>query len=169
MENKNKINLLNTFGRFSNWVSKSTGNPEAFIIAGGIIIIWAITGPAFNFSEKWLLAINTTTTIITFLMVFIIQQSQNRETAAIQIKLNELIAANKDASNRVVGVENLAEKELAELKEFYEKMAEFMKNRKDLFSSHSVDKPDKINPGLTSYNNIKEDEQTEGRNKLPDQ
>jgi low affinity Fe/Cu permease len=131
-----------SFGKFSNWVAKFTGSPAAFIGSAVIVLVWALTGPVFHYSDTWQLVINTGTTVITFLMVFVIQQSQNKETSAIQIKLNELIAANKNASNRVVGIENLSEAELKDLKEFYDKMAELVKTHKDLFTSQSVDKPD---------------------------
>src|SRR5437868_9645415 len=88
------------FNGFSNVVTKATGTPAAFIIALMVIVVWAITGPIFKFSDTWQLVINTGTTIITFLMVFVIQHSQNKDTKAIQLKLNELIAASGDASNR---------------------------------------------------------------------
>src|SRR5206468_7709272 len=95
----------------------------AFILAFLIIIIWAITGPVFKFSDTWQLVINTGTTIITFLMVFVIQQSQNKDTIALQIKLNELIASSKDASNRLIDVEDLTPEELETLKKFYIQLA----------------------------------------------
>ena len=97
---KNKKGLSKTFDAFSTKVTKLSGSPGAFIIALSTIIMWAITGPVFNYSDTWQLVINTGTTIITFLMVFVIQQSQNKDTIALQIKLNELIAANQNASNR---------------------------------------------------------------------
>src|SRR4051794_19295637 len=92
------------FNQFSHYITKATGKPAAFILAFVIIIVWAISGPIFHFSDTWQLVINTGTTIITFLMVFVIQQSQNKDTLAIHLKLNELIAANKYASNRLVNV-----------------------------------------------------------------
>ncbi len=131
-----------SFGKFSNWIAKFTGSPAAFIMAVMGIITWGVTGPLFHYADTWQLVINTSTSVITFLMVFVIQQSQNRETAAIQIKLNELIAANKNASNRVVGIENLSEMELESMKDFYDKMAEIVRANKELFTIQSVDKPD---------------------------
>lgn len=139
-----KGNFSAYFEKFSNWVAKFTGSPVAFIMASLVIFIWIVTGPVFHYSDTWQLVINTSTTVITFLMVFVIQQSQNKETAAIQIKLNELIAANKNASNRVVGVENLSGTELQSLKDFYDKMAELVKTHQDVFTIQSIDKPDQM-------------------------
>src|SRR5690242_19894696 len=90
------------FDKISTKVTKATGHPAATIIAFLLILVWGVTGPIFDYSDTWQLVINTSTTIITFLMVFIIQQSANKETMAIQLKLNELIAANKNASNQLV-------------------------------------------------------------------
>lgn len=93
-----------------------------------MVIIWAATGPVFKFSEVWQIVINTGTTIITFLMVFLIQKAQNKDSKAIQIKLNELIAANEKANNRMVDIEDLTEDELDELHKLYEKFGKFPKN-----------------------------------------
>ena len=114
----------NFFERFANSATKFTGSSAAFIIATLIVIIWAVTGPVFNYSETWQLVINTGTTIITFLMVFLIQKAQNKDSKAIQIKLNELIASNEKASNRIVDIEDLTEKELDQLHSFYEKLSD---------------------------------------------
>src|SRR6478736_8097209 len=102
----------NLFENFANAATKFTGSSPAFIGAAAIVILWAVTGPLFDYSETWQLVINTGTTIITFLMVFVIQQSQNKDTVALHLTLNELIAANKFASNRLVDVEDLTEDEL---------------------------------------------------------
>jgi low affinity Fe/Cu permease len=123
-------------------VTKAAGRPIATILAFFIVLLWAVTGPIFNFSDTWQLFINTTTTVITFLMVFIIQQSQNKDTTAIQLKLNELIACNTRASNRLIDIEDLTEEELAVLKKFYVKLSELAENEKDLYSSHSIDEAD---------------------------
>src|SRR5436190_21484458 len=109
----------NIFERLSSKVSKVTGSTAAFIVAVVGIIIWLLTGPAFNYSNTWQLVINTGTTIITFLMVFLIQRSQNKESLAMQIKLNELIACNRLASNRLIDIEDLSEAELNTLERFY--------------------------------------------------
>ncbi len=129
----------NLFSRFSEWVMHFTGSPKAFFIAFATIIIWSICGPIFHFSDTWQLVINTSTTIITFLMVFIIQQSQNRDTLAIHLKLNELIAANGEASNRLVCSEDLTEEELRVLKEFYTRLSALSRDGQSLHQSHSID------------------------------
>jgi low affinity Fe/Cu permease len=95
------------FHRFANAVTRISGRPVASVMAFLLIIVWAITGPFFGFSNTWQLVINTGTTIITFLMVFVIQQSQNKDTMAVQLKLNELIASQKNASNRLIDIEDL--------------------------------------------------------------
>ena len=111
--------LFKTFDRFSNKVTKATGSPVAFMIAVGVVLLWALTGPIFKFSDTWQLVINTGTTIITFLMVFVIQQSQNKDTMALHLKMNELIAASRTASNRLIDAEDLGEEELTAIKNFY--------------------------------------------------
>jgi low affinity Fe/Cu permease len=131
--------LGRAFNKISGWVTRKTGSPGAFILAVGLIILWAALGPVFDYSDTWQLVINTGTTIITFLMVFIIQQSQNRDTAAIHLKLNELIASDERASNRLVDIEDLTEEELMILKKFYIRLSEKAEAEKDLHSSHSLD------------------------------
>ena len=127
------------FEKFANWMTAFTGSSVAFIGATSIVILWAVTGPIFNYSETWQLVINTGTTIITFLMVFLIQKAQNKDSKAIQIKLNELIAANEKASNRIVDIEDLTEKELDQLHSFYEKLSDLAEEDEDIHSSHSID------------------------------
>jgi len=127
------------FEKFSNWAVKFTGSPYAFMGAFLIVVVWAFSGPLFNYSETWQLVINTGTTIITFLMVFLIQKAQNKDSKAIQIKLNELIAAHEKASNRIVDIEDLTEAELDQLHHYYEKLAEFAKEDADIHTSHSID------------------------------
>ena len=137
------VNKRSSFGRwfnyFSNLVTSSTGKPAAFITAFLVIIVWALTGPIFHFSDTWQLVINTGTTVVTFLMVFVIQQSQNKDTLAIHLKLNELIAANKSASNRLVNIEDLTPEELGTLKEFYRSLSILSLQDKNVFTSHSID------------------------------
>ncbi|MDF2931147.1 MAG: low affinity iron permease family protein [Chryseobacterium sp.] len=125
----------NFFERFSDRAVCFTGSPSAFIIATLLVIIWAVTGPLFNFSETWQLVINTGTTIITFLMVFLIQKTQNKDSKAIQIKLNELIASSEKASNRLVDIEDLTEEELDELHRFYEKLSKLPKKEAEMVRS----------------------------------
>ena len=139
MKPKQSKGVNGFFIRFSSNVSKTTGRPVAFLVALLLIITWAISGPLLGFSNTWQLIINTTTTIVTFLMVFIIQQSQNRDTMAIQLKLNELIASEKNASNRLIDVEDLSGEELEVLKKFYVKLSRLSQKENDLHSSHSID------------------------------
>ncbi|MEQ1922028.1 MAG: low affinity iron permease family protein [Pyrinomonadaceae bacterium] len=102
------------FTRFAKEVAHLAGRPVTFILAATTIIVWAVLGPLFGFSDTWQLVINTSTTIITFLMVFLIQNTQNRDSQAVQLKLDELICALKDADNRFLDVEDLDDKELEE-------------------------------------------------------
>ena len=127
------------FEKLSTRITKTTGSPSAVIVAVLVIIVWGCLGPIFHYSDTWQLVINTGTTIITFIMVFIIQHSQNKDTTAIQLKLNELIATNDRSSNRLVNIEDLTEDELATLKEFYITLAKLSKKEKDIFCSHSID------------------------------
>ena len=131
------------FEKFSAKVTKATGKPLAFILAVVVIIAWAATGPIFHYSDTWQLVINTGTTIITFLMVFVIQQSQNKDTMALQIKLNELIAAS-GASNRLIDVEDITEEELETLKKFYVKLSELAKKEADIHCTHSIDEAEEL-------------------------
>jgi low affinity Fe/Cu permease len=139
------INKKGWFDRFASKATKATGSNYAFIIACVIILVWIVSGPIFHYSDTWQLVINTGTTIITFLMVFLIQKTQNKDGEAIQIKLNELVAANRQASNRIINIEDLTERELDELHEHYITLAEKTKNQKNKKSSCSIDDtPDQI-------------------------
>ncbi|WP_276876323.1 low affinity iron permease family protein [Chryseobacterium joostei] len=119
----------NFFDRFADKAVCFTGSAAAFIIAALLVIIWAATGPLFDFSESWQIVINTGTTIITFLMVFLIQKAQNKDSKAIQIKLNELIEAHEKANNRLVDIEDLTEDELDKIHKLYEKNGRFRKKQ----------------------------------------
>ena len=112
------------FTRFARTAATVTGKPITFIIASLVILIWAVTGPLFGFSDTWQLVINTSTTIITFLMVFLIQNTQNRDTEALQIKLDEIIRSIKGARNEVLDLEELDEKQLNEIRKEYLALAE---------------------------------------------
>lgn len=138
-ELKKEKAFTNGFEKFTAKVVKASGSQGAVIVACCVILGWAVTGPLFHFSDTWQLVINTSTTIITFVMVFIIQHSQNKDTTAIQLKLNELIAVNYKASNRLVNIEDLTDEELAVLKKFYVKLSDLAESEKDLYSSHSID------------------------------
>jgi low affinity Fe/Cu permease len=127
------------FDRFAGAVTRLAGTPWAFAIALLSIVLWAATGPMFGFSSMWQMVVNTGTTIVTFLMVFLIQQSQNKDSLALHIKLNELLAAHEFASNRVVAVEDLDEADLERLRAFYCELAELAENQGGLKCSHSLD------------------------------
>jgi low affinity Fe/Cu permease len=127
------------FERFASWVSKAAGTTPAFLGAFSIIVAWAVTGPIFDYSETWQLIINTGTTIITFLMVFLIQKSQNKDSMAIQLKLNELVAASETASNRLVDIEDITEDEMKVIQKYYRKLAELSQKDSSLRESHSID------------------------------
>jgi low affinity Fe/Cu permease len=139
---KGKKGLSKFFDKVATHVTHFAGRPGAFITAALLVIVWAATGPLFDFSTTWQLVINTGTTIITFLMVFIIQQSQNKDTLALQLKLNELIACNEKASNRLIVIEDLTEEELIVLKKFYVKLSSLAQSESDLHTSHSIDEAD---------------------------
>ena len=127
------------FDKFSTKITNATGSPIAFMSAFLIIVLWATTGPLFNFSDTWQLVINTGTTVITFLMVFVIQQSQNKDTKALHLKLNELIACNQKASNRLIDIEDLTSDEIEALKKFYIKLSKLAASEKNIHASHSLD------------------------------
>ena len=129
----------NLFERFSNWATHATGSSTAFILATSTVIVWAVRGALFNYSETWQLVINTGTTIITFLMVFLIQKSQNKDSKAIHLKLNELIASHQGTSNRMVSLEEMSEEELDQLAKFYEHLAALALKENDLTCTHSID------------------------------
>jgi low affinity Fe/Cu permease len=141
--NKNS-NINEAFEKFSNAVTKTSGKPFASLLAFLVVILWLISGPIFNYSNVWQLMINTGTTIITFLMVFIIQMSQNKDTMAVQLKLNELIASHKKASNRLVVIEDLSSEELEVLKKFYVRLSALSKEENQLHTSHSLDEAETI-------------------------
>lgn len=142
---ENKVNKKNLFEKFSNAATSFTGSSAAFILAISIVVVWGITGPLFHYSETWQLVINTGTTIITFLMVFLIQKAQNKDGKAIQLKLNELLAANERASNRMVDIEDLTETELDQLHKFYVTLSSLAKQESDIHCSHSIDAAAEMN------------------------
>jgi low affinity Fe/Cu permease len=112
------------FSRFAKWTARATGRPVTFALAAAVIVVWAVTGPLFGFSDTWQLVINTGTTIITFLMVFLIQSTQNRDAEAVQVKLDEIIRAIGNAKNEVLDLEELEEADLDEIRKTYTEMAE---------------------------------------------
>jgi low affinity Fe/Cu permease len=128
--------------RWSRAVTAWTGSSWAFAAAVAVILAWVITGPLFHFSDTWQLVINTGTTVVTFLMVFLIQRAQNKDSLAIQLKLNEIVAAMPGASNRLIDVEDLTEAELVRLHDFYSRLAEIAKHEADILKSHSIEEAD---------------------------
>ncbi len=124
---------------FSTRVTQWTGGSLAFSLACGVILVWLVSGPIFAYSNTWQLVINTGTTVVTFLMVFLIQRSQNKESLALHLKLNEIVAAMEGASNRLIDVEDLNEDELRTLHEYYNVLASMAKRDLRLTESHSVE------------------------------
>lgn len=137
-------NKPNIFERLARKATRWSGSTVVFILAVVTIMVWLITGPFFNFSDTWQLVINTGTTIITFLMVFLIQRMQNKDSRAVHLKLNELVASLKGPSNRLIDVEELTEKELETLSRYYQKLAQLARNEKDLSVSHSIEEADEL-------------------------
>jgi low affinity Fe/Cu permease len=137
-----KASTPNFMERFSRSATQWTGSSWAFGIALSIILLWIASGPIFGYSDTWQLVINTSTTIVTFLMVFLIQRSQNKDAQAMHLKLNEIVATLHGASNRLIDVEDLSEHELATLHQFYERLAERAKKEGHLASSHSLGEAD---------------------------
>jgi low affinity Fe/Cu permease len=134
-----KSRIGHALEKFSLAATEWAGSSWAFSVAVAIILAWAVTGPIFHFSDTWQLVINTGTTIITFLMVFLIQRSQNKEGKAIQLKLNEIVAAMQGASNRLIDVESLSEDEIRTLKLHYAEIAKLAARRGGILESHSID------------------------------
>jgi low affinity Fe/Cu permease len=139
MKNEPGNKKLSMSEKFAIKVTRLTGSTSAFIIAFALVIIWGATGPIFHYSENWQLVINTGTTIITFLMVFLIQKAQNKDSLAIQLKLNELVAAHEFASNRLVDIENIPEAELKIIQKYYSQLSKLTKREESLQQSHSID------------------------------
>jgi len=132
------------FERLSHSATIFTGSTAAFMVAVFTIVVWLLTGPFFGFSNTWQLVINTGTTIITFLMVFLIQRMQNKDSRAIHLKLNELIASLKGPSNRLIDVEDLTEEELEILSSYFRKLSTMAKQEMDLSQSHSIEEAEEL-------------------------
>ena len=137
-----KQNKSSAFERFATNVSKAAGSTPAFIGAFLIVVAWAISGPIFDYSETWQLVINTGTTIITFLMVFLIQKAQNKDSLAIQLKLNELVASNEYSSNSLVDIESMTEEEMIIVQKYYHRLSELAKKDESIRKSHSIAEAD---------------------------
>jgi low affinity Fe/Cu permease len=134
---------LHAFGRrfekLSEKVARQSGTTGAFLTALAMVAVWAAAGPVFRYSSTWQLVINTGTTIVTFLMVFLIQRSQNKDALAIHLKLNELVAAMEGASNRLIDVEAMSEKELVALARYFEELSTLARADKEVTQSHSIE------------------------------
>lgn len=127
------------FDGFAAAVTRWAGSPYAFGAALGCVVIWVVTGPVFHYSDGWQLVINTGTTIVTFLMVFLIQQSQNKDSVAVHLKLNELLAANRSASNALIGIEGASEEDLRRIADAYIKLAERAGGKGDVGEQPEID------------------------------
>ena len=139
MSKRSRWKIGQAFEGLSEAVTKWAGSTSAFALALGVIIGWALVGPLFGYSDTWQLVINTGTTIVTFLMVFLIQRSQNKDAIAIHLKLNEIVAAMHGASNRLIEVETLTERDLTALRGYYHELASLAGRETDLTTSHSVE------------------------------
>lgn len=139
MAQKKRSSLGLMLEQFSRRATEATGTSTAFILALLVIVVWLVTGPIFRYSDTWQLVINTGTTIITFLMVFLIQRSQNKDALAIHLKLNEIVAALEGASNRLIDVEDLTEDEIKTLHTHYQRLVDMAKVDLKLTQSHSVE------------------------------
>ena len=133
----------NRFENLARTLSVFTGSTTAFMLALSLVIVWSISGPFFKYSQSWQMMINTGTTISTFLMVFLIQRAQNKESLALQLKLNEIIAATTGASNRLVDVEDLSEEDLKLLKIQYSKLTMLFEKDSDIKREHSVEETER--------------------------
>jgi len=139
MTKRKRNTVSETLERFSLKATRATGTSTAFILALSVILVWIVTGPLFHFSDTWQLVINTGTTIITFLMVFLIQRTQNKDAQAIHLKLNEIVAALEGASNRLIDVEDLTEGEIETLHKHYQALVNMAKKDLKLTQSHSIE------------------------------
>lgn len=137
---RKKHNVIGrTLEQLATAVTRWTGSTSAFALAFGVILVWGLTGPLFGYSDTWQLVINTSTTIVTFLMVFLIQRTQNKDSLALHLKLNEIVAAVEGASNRLIDVESLTEEELNVLHRHYAKLSTMAKQDATLTKSHSIE------------------------------
>jgi low affinity Fe/Cu permease len=136
---KKKPHEPSGFERMSAQVTRASGSTTAFITALAVIVVWGITGPIFRYSDTWQLVINTGTTIVTFLMVFLIQRTQNKDSIAIHLKLNELVIAHELANNRLVSIKSISEKDLEVLQKYYKHLAELASKELSVEESHSIE------------------------------
>ena len=135
---RQRRSIAQAMARFSTEVARKSGSSSVFFTALFVVIAWALTGPFFHYSDTWQLVINTSTTIVTFLMVFLIQRAQNKDSLAIQLKLNEIVAAVEGASNHLIDVEDLSEEELNVLHQHYRLLVKMARSDASVTKSHSV-------------------------------
>ena len=133
------ISQQGVLGTISHHATQWSGSSWAFALAFAVVVVWIVTGPLFGFSDTWQLVINTGTTIVTFLMVFLIQRAQNKESLSVQLKLNEIVAALEGASNRLINVEDLPEKDVDTLHRHYGRLSELAGKDKAITKSHSIE------------------------------
>ena len=139
MVRDNRSQFSKQLEKLSYQATKATGTSMAFMVAVAVVLVWLVSGPLFNFSDTWQLVINTGTTIVTFLMVFLIQRAQNKDALAIHLKLNEIVAAMEGASNRLIDVEDLSEAEIDALRKYYRKLIELARTDDVLNATHSIE------------------------------
>jgi low affinity Fe/Cu permease len=161
MDERRTRKPASALSRFAAAATAWTGSTTAFIAALATIVIWIATGPIFHYSDTWQLVINTGTTIVTFLMVFLIQRTQNKDSLAVQLKLDELVAAVEGASNRLISVEDLSEDELKVLRIHFQRLADMAKQEDKLAESHSIEEAD-------ARHAMKHDRRRSGARKLAD-
>ena len=133
------VSLADRLEHLSQAITRFTGTTPAFVLALGLVLVWGLLGPVFGFSNTWQLVINTSTTIVTFLMVFLIQRTQNKDSLAIHLKLSEIVSALEGASNRLIDVEAFSEKDLQTLHLYYGELAQLARTASDITESHSVE------------------------------
>lgn len=139
MDDEEELHSPGPLERLARAATRRAGSSAAFALALGAILLWLATGPFFRFSDTWQLVVNTATTIVTFLMVFLIQRAQNKDSAAIHLKLNEMVAAMRGASNRLIAAEELSEADLEILRAHYDELVELARSEGSLTSTHSVE------------------------------
>lgn len=139
MAQKKENSISRGLERLSHHATRATGSSMAFVLAVSVVLLWLLTGPLFGFSDTWQLVINTGTTIVTFLMVFLIQRAQNKDALAIHLKLNEIVAALEGASNRLIDVEDLSEAEIVALQKYYRRLIELSRTDDNLTKTHSIE------------------------------
>jgi low affinity Fe/Cu permease len=137
---KNSSHFIETW---SSKITQATGSSPVLVVAFGLVVLWGLSGIFFHFSEQWQMMLGTCSNLVTFLMVFLIQKSQNKHSLSIQLKLNELVAADQFASNRLVNVEGMTEDELKIIQKYYSKLSDFAKRQESLLQSHSIDEVNK--------------------------